>query len=102
MICVLDAAGNYIMKDFDLTPYIPNVGSYISMNNTWYREGDPMDVNLSLVNEGPARQAHLYIANPLHMHKVDSLFATHPPMQERINRLLAMAGDRGGSAGPWS
>jgi heat shock protein HtpX len=41
--------------------------------------------------------AHLFIVNPLHAHAIDGLFSTHPPMQERIRRLLAMAGaDRQG------
>ena len=34
--------------------------------------------------------AHLFIINPLHGHGADSLFATHPATQNRIERLLAM------------
>jgi heat shock protein HtpX len=52
--------------------------------------------------------AHLFIVNPLHARAIDGLFATHPPMEERIRRLQAMAGTRrssfaspGRSAGPW-
>lgn len=52
--------------------------------------------------------AHLFIVNPLHAHAIDGLFATHPPMEERIRRLQAMVGSRRGSfasrgrsAGPW-
>jgi heat shock protein HtpX len=65
--------------------------------------------------------AHLYIDNPLSSGGMRSLFSTHPPMEERIARLQAMASDeraapqpaaqatsvrRGGSvpragAGPW-
>ncbi len=41
--------------------------------------------------------AHLFIVNPLHAHAVDGLFATHPPVAERIRRLRAMAG----AQGPW-
>jgi heat shock protein HtpX len=41
--------------------------------------------------------AHLFIVNPLHGHAFDSLFSTHPPVEERIRRLRAMAG----AAGPW-
>ncbi|WP_424968869.1 M48 family metalloprotease [Dinoroseobacter sp. S375] len=33
--------------------------------------------------------AHMFIVNPLHKHQFDRLFATHPPAQERIERLLA-------------
>ena len=36
--------------------------------------------------------AHLYIDNPLSAGDMASLFATHPPMEERIARLQAMAG----------
>ncbi len=62
--------------------------------------------------------AHLYIDNPLSAGGMRSLFSTHPPMEERIARLQAMAGQyaaapqatpsfrRGGSVpqtnrGPW-
>ncbi|MGQ9652912.1 MAG: zinc metalloprotease HtpX [Thermodesulfobacteriota bacterium] len=43
----------------------------------------PMDAN-------PAT-AHMFIVNPLRGGGVLSLFSTHPPMQKRIQRLLAMA-----------
>ncbi|MBJ3763796.1 zinc metalloprotease HtpX [Maribius pontilimi] len=67
--------------------------------------------------------AHMFIINPLHAHKHDSLFATHPATENRVAALRAMAGgsgnvsgaaDRGlspsrvpntrtgGRAGPWS
>ncbi len=62
--------------------------------------------------------AHLFIVNPLSGMRVDNLFATHPPMEERVSRLQAMSthmsahgsGDGGSSApamdatssGPWS
>lgn len=36
--------------------------------------------------------AHMYIANPLTAGGLRSLFSTHPPMEERIARLEAMAG----------
>lgn len=36
--------------------------------------------------------AHLFIVNPLHAHKVDSLFSTHPNMANRVERLRAMDG----------
>ncbi|MBI4289824.1 MAG: zinc metalloprotease HtpX [Chloroflexi bacterium] len=37
--------------------------------------------------------AHLYVANPLKGHKswANNLFSTHPPIEERIRRLRAMA-----------
>lgn len=48
-------------------------------------------VPMAMAERNPAT-AHLFIANPLSGYGLDSLFATHPPMQERIRRLLAMAG----------
>jgi heat shock protein HtpX len=37
--------------------------------------------------------AHMYIDNPLSGRGMANLFSTHPPMEERIARLQAMAGD---------
>ncbi len=42
--------------------------------------------------ENPAT-AHMFIVNPLHAHRVDGLFSTHPPIGERIQRLQEMAGE---------
>jgi heat shock protein HtpX len=42
--------------------------------------------------------AHLYIDNPLSAGGLRSLFSTHPPMEERIARLQAMAGQYAGTA----
>ncbi len=39
--------------------------------------------------------AHMFIINPLHAHKVDSLFSTHPNTANRIARLRQMAGADG-------
>jgi heat shock protein HtpX len=41
--------------------------------------------------------AHLFIINPLHAHRRDSLFSTHPDTNNRIRALRAMAGE----SGPW-
>ena len=39
--------------------------------------------------------AHMFIVNPLSGRSLMSLFATHPPLEERIARLRGSAGDRG-------
>ena len=39
--------------------------------------------------------AHLYLVNPLSGRTFANLFSTHPPLEERIRRLEAMAADRG-------
>ena len=39
--------------------------------------------------------AHMFIINPLHAHKHDSLFATHPATENRIAALRKMAGQAG-------
>jgi heat shock protein HtpX len=43
------------------------------------------------MNVSPAT-AHMYIVNPLRGQGLTALFATHPPMTERVRRLEAMAG----------
>lgn len=44
--------------------------------------------------------ASMFIVNPLHALRMDRLFATHPPTEERIARLQAMASGAPAS-GPW-
>ncbi len=50
-------------------------------------------VDLPSADRNPAT-AHLFIINPLHAGGVANLFRTHPPTEERIRRLVAMAGGR--------
>lgn len=64
--------------------------------------------------EANPASAHLFIVNPLHGMRLDRMFATHPPMEERVARLVAMSktaspagfdsGYRGdpAPAAPWS
>jgi heat shock protein HtpX len=56
--------------------------------------------------EGHPATAHMFIVNPLHRRSIGSLFATHPPIEERIRRLEAMAAEQGQATppaprGPW-
>jgi heat shock protein HtpX len=48
----------------------------------------PLDASNATANA----TAHMFIVNPLTGHGLASLFSTHPPMEERIARLEAMAG----------
>ncbi len=41
--------------------------------------------------------AHMFIINPLNGQRMDSLFSTHPDTQNRIDALLSMEGEGGGS-----
>lgn len=45
------------------------------------------------MNANPAT-AHMFIVNPLHGGGIAKLFSTHPPMEERVARLEAMASGR--------
>ena len=51
--------------------------------------------DLPSADRNPAT-AHLFIINPLHGGGVANLFRTHPPTEERIRRLVALAGGREG------
>jgi heat shock protein HtpX len=51
-----------------------------------YAKGLPLEA----AEEHPAT-AHLMIINPLHGGGLGSLFSTHPPTEERVSRLLALA-----------
>jgi len=42
------------------------------------------------MEEADPSSAALYISNPLKKKSMSSLFATHPPMEERIERLEQM------------
>ncbi|GGC09619.1 zinc metalloprotease HtpX [Cellulomonas carbonis] len=51
----------------------------------------PLPANRDLVDV-----SHLMIANPFRGGGMAAMFATHPPMAERVARLRAMAGEQGG------
>jgi heat shock protein HtpX len=66
--------------------------------------GDPLALASALRKLGFASQrlpmdaspqtAHMFIVNPLSAGGIAKLFSTHPPLEERIARLEAMAGRR--------
>lgn len=66
--------------------------------------GDPLALASALRKLGIASQrlpmdaspqtAHMFIVNPLPMGFITKMFSTHPPLEERIERLEAMVGRR--------
>jgi len=66
--------------------------------------GDPLGLASALGKLGAASEriplnaspqtAHLFMVNPLSGRSLMQLFSTHPPLEERIGRLQAMAGQR--------
>ena len=56
------------------------------------------DIPLQVSNATANATAHMFIVNPLSAGGIANLFSTHPPMEERIARLEAMAQGRLGSA----
>lgn len=44
--------------------------------------------------------AHMFIINPLHAHKRDALFATHPATENRVAALRQLAAEMGRTAAP--
>ncbi|MCX8133371.1 MAG: zinc metalloprotease HtpX [Roseococcus sp.] len=57
-----------------------------------YKEG-----RINQAAEANPATAHMFIVNPLSGFRLDALFSTHPPTEERIRRLMALGG--GGVAG---
>lgn len=60
-------------------------------------------IDNKIAEENPAT-AHMFIINPLHAHRVDHLFATHPNTRNRIAALLQMMHRQGGEnkyQNPW-
>ena len=93
------------------------VGAEICGNPLWLASA------LERIQQGAARidndraeqnpaTAHMFIINPLHVHKRDKLFSTHPSTPNRIAALQKLASDMGvsdggvsrgagGGSGPW-
>ena len=55
-------------------------------------DGDARRIDNHQAENNPAT-AHMFIVNPLHIRGAGKLFSTHPPMDERIARLHALAGE---------
>ena len=60
-----------------------------------YKEG-----RVNQAAEANPATAHMFIINPLSGLRLDALFSTHPPTEERIRRLMAMGGSGFGGGAP--
>ena len=75
------------------------VGAEICGNPMWLAsalkriEGFAKKIDNFSAERNPAT-AHMFIINPLHAHKHDRLFSTHPSTSNRINALKNLAKDR--------
>lgn len=60
-----------------------------------YKEG-----RVNQAAEANPATAHMFIINPLSGLRIDALFSTHPPTEERIRRLMALGGGSFGGGAP--
>ena len=81
------------------------VGAEICGNPLWLAsalqriEGQAQRIDNQPAERNPAT-AHMFIINPLHAHRHDNLFATHPKTANRVAALEKLAGhDAGGRGG---
>ena len=86
-------------------------GAAICGNPDWLADAlEKLEAGSKRIDNQPAEHnpatAHMFIVNPLHAHKHDSLFSTHPATANRVARLREMSGNSKGSdpvpAGPWT
>jgi len=84
------------------------VGAEIAGRPEWLASAlEKISAGAARIDNGAAERnpatAHMFIINPLHAHSVDSLFSTHPRTENRVRRLLAMAGlgSTPRARGPW-
>ena len=82
------------------------VGAEICGNPLWLAaalekiQGFASRIDFDRAEQNP-QTAHMFIINPLHVHKRDKLFSTHPNTENRISALVKLAQDSGiRSAGP--
>lgn len=94
------------------------VGAQICGNPLWLAsalegiQSAASRIDNDVAERNPAT-AHMFIINPLHAHRVDNLFSTHPNTENRVAALREMAGQTGRTRvppvprrpknqGPWS
>jgi heat shock protein HtpX len=83
---------------------ISRTREYAADDTGAHTSGDPLGLAAALGKLGAASEripldaspqtSHLFIVNPLSGRSLMQLFSTHPPLEERIARLRAMAGQR--------
>ena len=54
-------------------------------------------IDYDRAEQKPAKLPHMFIINPLHVHKRDKLFSTHPNTENRISALMKLAAEQGQS-----
>lgn len=72
-------------------------GAEICGNPMWLaRALQKIERGAQTIDNNPAEAnpatAHMFIINPLHAHKVDNLFSTHPKTANRVRKLQELAG----------
>ncbi len=82
------------------------VGAEICGNPLWLAsalekiQGFASRIDFDRAEQNP-QTAHMFIINPLHVHKRDKLFSTHPNTENRIAALVGLAKEMGvGNAAP--
>ena len=83
---------------------ISRIWEYAADETGAHTSGDPLGLASALGKLGAASEripldaspqtSYLFIVNPLSGRSLMQLFSTHPPLEERIARLRAMAGQR--------
>jgi len=87
------------------------VGAAICGNPLWLAtalekiQGFASRIDYDRAEQNP-QTAHMFIINPLHVHKRDKLFSTHPNTENRISALMKLAAEQGqsverGRTNPW-
>jgi heat shock protein HtpX len=91
------------------------VGAEICGNPLWLAsaleniQGFASRIDFDRAEQNP-QTAHMFIINPLHVHKRDKLFSTHPNTENRIAALVSLAKEmgvrraapaRGAAGNPW-
>lgn len=86
-------------------------GAEISRHPLWLASALSRIQNTAQITHNPEAEAHpatahMFIINPLHGGGLAGLFASHPPTEERVARLRAMAGETAVQSatvsGPWA